>query len=63
MPSGNWAVEGVGVEPDIDVLDRPDLVARGEDPTLERAVRELLEELAQNPPAELEVPAPPRLGR
>ena len=59
-PEGMWAVEGVGVSPDIEVLDRPDLVARGQDPTLERAIEVLLEELERNPPRPLTVPPPPR---
>jgi tricorn protease len=46
---GMWAVEGVGVSPDIEVVDRPDLVAAGQDPSLEAAVKHLLAELAKNP--------------
>jgi tricorn protease len=59
-PEGMWAVEGEGVSPDIEVVDRPDLVARGEDPTLERAVQLLLEELEKSPPRPLTVPPAPR---
>jgi tricorn protease len=46
---GMWAVEGVGVSPDIEVVDRPDLVAAGQDPSLETAVKLLLEQLEKNP--------------
>jgi tricorn protease len=46
---GMWAVEGVGVSPDIEVVDRPDLVAAGKDPSLEAAVKLLLEQLEKNP--------------
>jgi tricorn protease len=46
---GLWAVEGVGVAPDIEVVDRPDLVAKGQDPSLEAAVKLLLAELEKNP--------------
>ncbi|HYK03252.1 MAG TPA: PDZ domain-containing protein [Thermoanaerobaculia bacterium] len=46
---GMWAVEGVGVAPDIEVVDRPDLVAAGQDPSLEAAVKLLLEQLEKNP--------------
>ncbi len=53
---GMWAVEGVGVEPDIEVVDRPDLVAAGQDPSLEAAVKLLMEELAKNPPKKVAVP-------
>jgi tricorn protease len=56
---GRWAVENEGVAPDIEVIDRPELVARGEDPSLEAGVRYLLEQLEKNPPAELEVEAAP----
>ena len=47
---GNWAVEDVGVTPDIEVIDRPELLAAGRDPSIERAVQELLAELEKNPP-------------
>jgi len=60
---GNWAVEGVGVAPDIEVVDRPELVAQGLDPSLTKAVEVLLETLANAPPRELDVPAPPRYER
>ncbi len=46
---GLWAVEGVGVAPDVEVVDRPDLVAAGHDPSLETAVKILLDELAKTP--------------
>ena len=45
---GEWAVEGEGVAPDIEVLDRPEEIAAGREPMIERAVRHLLEEL-ENP--------------
>jgi len=53
---GMWAVEGVGVAPDIEVVDRPDLVAAGQDPSLEAAVKLLLEQLAKNPKKPVVVP-------
>ncbi len=46
---GLWAVEGVGVSPDVEVVDRPDLVAAGQDPSLEAAIKHLLAELEKNP--------------
>jgi tricorn protease len=55
---GRWAVEGTGVDPDFPVVDRPEALARGEDPTLEAAVKHLMEELRRNPPKRIEVPAP-----
>ena len=42
---GEWAVEGTGVSPDIEVLDRPEEIAAGREPIIERAVQYLLEEL------------------
>jgi tricorn protease len=54
---GMWAVEGVGVSPDIEVYDRPDLVAAGKDPSLEAGVKLLLDQLAKNPPKRIEAPA------
>ena len=56
---GNWAVENEGVAPDIEVIDRPDLVAKGQDPSLEKAIEVLQEELRKNPPAKVKVPKPP----
>jgi tricorn protease len=58
---GMWAVEGIGVEPDIEVIDRPDLVARGIDPSLDKAIEVLLEELEENPVEPLTVPEPPEV--
>jgi tricorn protease len=56
---GEWIIEGVGVYPDIEVFDRPEELAKGNDPTLEKAVEVLLEELEQNPPKDVKKPTPP----
>ena len=56
---GQWAVENEGVSPDIQVLDRPDEVAAGRDPSLERAVEELLRQLEENPPEPVTAPPAP----
>ena len=53
---GMWAVEGVGVAPDIEVVDRPDLVAAGQDPSLEAAVKLLMDQLTKNPPKDVTIP-------
>ncbi len=53
---GDWAVEGLGVSPDIEVIDSPDLIATGHDPTVEKAVSVLLEELQKNPPRKVAKP-------
>jgi tricorn protease len=59
-PHGMWAVEGEGVSPDIEVIDRPELVAAGKDPSLEKAVEVLMQQLKEHPPAPVVVPATPR---
>jgi tricorn protease len=56
---GKWEVEGVGVAPDIEVVDRPDLIAKGIDPTLDKGIEVLMQQLAKTPPKRL-VPAAPR---
>ncbi|MEO7917404.1 MAG: PDZ domain-containing protein, partial [Dokdonella sp.] len=43
---GKWAVENEGVSPDIEVIDRPELLAAGRDPSIEKAVEVLMQELA-----------------
>jgi tricorn protease len=45
---GNWAVEGEGVAPDIEVHQNPKEVLNGKDPQLERAVKEALKLLKGN---------------
>ncbi len=47
--NGQWAVEGWGVEPDIEIDNDPASVLKGGDPQLERAVQEVLEALRKNP--------------
>jgi tricorn protease len=59
---GQWAVENEGVAPDIEVIDRPEEVAKGHDPSLERAIAWLLDELQKNPPKKIPVPTPPKGG-
>ncbi|MFA6956884.1 MAG: PDZ domain-containing protein [Thermoanaerobaculia bacterium] len=56
---GMWAVENVGVAPDIEVVDRPELVAKGEDPSLQKAIEVLLDELAKSPKKPVVIPVPP----
>ena len=56
---GQWAVENEGVAPDIEVIDAPDKVAKGEDPSLEAGVKYLLDQLQKNPPKKVVVPPPP----
>ncbi len=46
---GQWIIEGYGVEPDIEVVDDPARMARGEDPQLDRAIAEVLKQLNSHP--------------
>jgi len=51
---GKWIIEGYGVDPDIEVVDNPAILAKGRDPQLERAVRVVMKALkrrAPKPPA------------
>ena len=45
VKTGKWIAENTGVDPDIEVDARPDLVAKGGDPQLEKAVQHLQDEL------------------
>ena len=61
---GKWAVENEGVTPDFEVIDMPHLLARGRDPSIEKAVEVLLGELEKNPLPVIEAPpAPSDFGR
>jgi len=60
---GQWAVENEGVAPDIEVIDRPELIAAGKDPSIEKAVEVLLGQLPANPKAHIQAPpAPTKFG-
>jgi len=52
-----WIVENHGVDPDIEVDERPDAVLAGHDPQLERGIAVLNEELAKHPPVMPKRPA------
>jgi len=58
---GEFAVEGIGVLPDegFEVYDRPEEIAKGNDPTIQKAVKYLLEQLEKNPPAKPKEPILP----
>ena len=47
---GNWAVENVGVSPDVTVELEPSRCSLGHDPQLEKAVELALDALEKNPP-------------
>ena len=54
-----WIIEGIGVYPDIEVVDRPEQLAKGIDPGIEKAVEVLLQELKANPVRKVGIPVPP----
>jgi tricorn protease len=56
---GEWIIEGYGVDPDIEVVDDPGLMAKGGDPQLDRAIEEVLKQLKKNPPTEVRKPKYP----
>lgn len=58
-----WIIEGVGVYPDIEVIDAPDKTAKGIDPSIERAVQELLKELETRPLLDPQSPADPNRSK
>ncbi len=57
--NGQWAVEGVGISPDIAVEQTPAEVIKGKDPQLERAVQEALTLLKTQAVEIKPEPAPP----
>ncbi len=57
--NGEWAVEGVGISPDIEVIQDPKLVLEGRDPQLERGVEEAMKLLKTNEFQMKPEPAPP----
>lgn len=57
--NGEWAVEGVGISPDIPVEQTPKDVIAGKDPQLERAVQEALDRMATEGVELKPEPAPP----
>jgi tricorn protease len=54
---GHWFWEGEGVAPDVEVWDDPNLLVKGRDPQIEKAVEEVLK-LVKTKPA-MKTPAPP----
>ena len=59
--NGRWSVENEGITPDIEVENTAAEVIAGHDPQLERAVREALKLLEQNPVKH--APRPPPIDR
>lgn len=56
---GEWDVEGIGIAPDIEVMQNPKEVINGRDPQLERAVKEALELLKDYKSPILQTPKDP----
>jgi tricorn protease len=50
-PKGEWFAEGHGVDPDIAVEDDPTELAKGTDPQLLRAIKEVTDRIAKQPTA------------
>ncbi len=47
--TGEYVIEGYGVDPDIEVWQDPKAMLEGRDPQLERGIEELLKEIQENP--------------
>lgn len=57
--NGEWAVEGEGVAPDVEVIQEPKLVLQGQDPQLDKAIEIALEKLKTEAVQLKKEPAPP----
>ena len=47
--NSQWIIENRGVQPDIVIENRPDLVVKGHDPQLEKAIEVVMKEIQANP--------------
>jgi hypothetical protein len=56
---GKWIIENEGVSPDIEIVDLPERRIEGGDPSLEKAVEVLLQELKRKPFGRPAPPTPP----
>ena len=56
---GTWGIEGHGVEPDVEVIDDPALMVDGQDPQLDAAIEQMLQELKRTPHTPPKRPAYP----
>lgn len=54
---GVWFAEGHGVDPDIEVIDDPNQLAKGKDPQIERAIEEVMRLIKAHPPIKVGKPA------
>jgi tricorn protease len=46
---GEWIMENYGVDPDIEVDNRPELVVQGRDPQLEKAIEIIMKKIEEEP--------------
>lgn len=61
LNNGDWFAEGVGVKPDFEVWDDPNILGQGRDPQIEKVVIEVLKQLKSNPV--ISVPPPKKEDR
>ena len=61
--TSQWIAENVGVAPDIEVEQDPELVRQGKDPQLDKAIEVVMAELAKSPPPTPRRPAYPEYKR
>jgi tricorn protease len=58
-----WIIEGIGVYPDVEVYDEPHKVAKGIDPSIQKAVEMLLKELKEKPSKKVSAPKDPNRSK
>lgn len=58
-PDGHWIAENIGIIPDVEVELDPEIVRKGKDPQLEKAIAIVTEELAKHPVLKPKRPAYP----
>ena len=58
--TSQWEVENIGISPDVEVEHDPELVRKGRDPQLEKAVEIVMAELQKSPVPKLKRPAYPK---
>lgn len=56
---GQWEVEGYGVQPDYEIVNKPHELVSGQDPQLEKAIELVMEVLEKQPPKEIKKPPYP----
>ncbi|MFW6129235.1 MAG: S41 family peptidase [Candidatus Aminicenantaceae bacterium] len=58
-PEGHWIAENIGVKPDVEVEQDPELIRQGKDPQLNKAIEIVMKKLESNPPLKPERPPYP----